>query len=183
MKIWNCFSPEIVKIGLASGACALSRALRARQVLFEFLRKILSKILTKILEIELESGASAPSRRALRARQDFNFFPINFENWARIGRYARDRFLLNSFVKSLAKSLLKSLVKSSVKSFVKPLVKPCVTPCVKFLTSGPSPNPLFFQKKTINVQTYKGNPCKNNPNKKKSPFRFMNESKVNLLKC
>ena len=64
--------------------------LRARQVLFEFLRKILrkilSKILTKILEIELESGACAPSRRALRARQDFNFFPINFENWARIGR-------------------------------------------------------------------------------------------------
>ena len=28
-------------------------------------------------------------------------------------------------------------------------------------------NPLlFFQKKTINVQIYKGNPCKNNPNKK-----------------
>ena len=104
-----------------------------------------------------------------------------------VARYARDRFLLNSFVqflaKSLLKSLVKSLVKSSVKSFVKPLVKPCVTPCVKFLTSGPSPNPLFFQKKTINVQTYKGNPCKNNPNKKKSPFRFMNESKVNPLKC
>ena len=103
----------------------------------------------------------------------------SFQNTYRIASW----FIRKKAAKSAAfLNFKQAVVKSSVKSFVKPLVKPCVTPCVKFLTSGPSPNPLFFQKKTINVQTYKGNPCKNNPNKKKSPFRFMNESKVNPLK-